>query len=45
MWGKVKSHPWWPGQIFDEALALPTVSETKRKGHFGDNTFGWFSPI
>ncbi|XP_021290812.1 uncharacterized protein LOC110421537 [Herrania umbratica] len=25
VWGKVKSHPWWSGQIFDEALALPTA--------------------
>ncbi|XVF38702.1 hypothetical protein REPUB_Repub20aG0124400 [Reevesia pubescens] len=50
VWGKVQSHPWWPGQIFDEALALPIVSETKREGHllvafFGDDTFGWFDPI
>ncbi|GLT99137.1 hypothetical protein SLE2022_166010 [Rubroshorea leprosula] len=49
VWGKVKSHPWWPGQIFDEAFASPSVSETKKEGcllvaFFGDDTFGWFNP-
>ena len=49
VWGKVKSHPWWPGHIFNEALADPLVRRTKREGHvlvafFGDSSFGWFLP-
>ncbi|XP_074560116.1 PWWP domain-containing protein 1-like [Curcuma longa] len=49
VWGKVKSHPWWPGQIFSEAFALSSVRRTKRDRHllvafFGDNSYGWFDP-
>ncbi|CAK9163676.1 unnamed protein product [Ilex paraguariensis] len=49
VWGKVKSHPWWPGHIYDEAFATPSVRRTKREGHvlvafFGDSSYGWFDP-
>ena len=49
VWGKVKSHPWWPGHIFDDAFATPSVRKTKREGHvlvafFGDSSYGWFDP-
>ncbi|GFY90567.1 Tudor/PWWP/MBT superfamily protein [Actinidia rufa] len=49
IWGKVKSHPWWPGHIYNEAFALPSVGRTKRAGHvlvafFGDSSYGWFEP-
>ncbi|KAJ1387420.1 PWWP domain [Sesbania bispinosa] len=49
VWGKVKSHPWWPGHIYDEAFASPAVLRTKREGHvlvafFGDSSYGWFEP-
>ncbi|CAL9107724.1 unnamed protein product [Musa textilis] len=49
VWGKVKSHPWWPGHIFSEAFATPSVRRTKREGHvlvafFGDSSYGWFDP-
>ncbi|KNA24385.1 hypothetical protein SOVF_016280 [Spinacia oleracea] len=46
VWGKVKSHPWWPAQIFESGDA----SEKSRKyfnskgyfvGYFGDQTFAW----
>ncbi|RDX58605.1 Serine/threonine-protein kinase ATM, partial [Mucuna pruriens] len=46
VWGKVRSHPWWPGQIFD-----PSDSSVEAKKHlkrdrylvayFGDRTFAW----
>ncbi|CAI9778717.1 unnamed protein product [Fraxinus pennsylvanica] len=41
VWGKVKSHPWWPGFIHNEAFATPSVRRTKHEGHvlvafFGD---------
>lgn len=49
VWGRVESHPWWPGQIFDEAFACPSVCNTKKKCHvlvafYGDNSYGWFEP-
>ncbi|KAE8682235.1 acyl-CoA binding family protein [Hibiscus syriacus] len=49
VWGKVKSHPWWPGHIFNEAFASPSVPHTRREGHvlvafFGDSSYGWFDP-
>ncbi|XP_057792006.1 PWWP domain-containing protein 1-like [Salvia miltiorrhiza] len=49
VWGKVKSHPWWPGHIYNEALASPSVRRGKHEGHvlvafFGDSSYGWFDP-
>ncbi|KAL3538127.1 hypothetical protein ACH5RR_001493 [Cinchona calisaya] len=49
VWGKVKSHPWWPGHIFNEAFASSAVRRSKREGHvlvafFGDSSYGWFDP-
>lgn len=49
VWGKVKSHPWWPGLIFNEVFANSSVRRTKRAGHvlvafFGDSSYGWFDP-
>lgn len=46
VWGKVKSHPWWPGRTIDEATASSSVKQTKIVGFlfvafFGDNTDGW----
>lgn len=47
VWGKVKSHPWWPGHIFNVAFASASVRRTRREGHmlvsfFGDSSYGWF---
>ncbi|KAL8117067.1 PWWP domain-containing protein 1-like [Apium graveolens] len=49
VWGKVKSHPWWPGHVFSEVLASPEVRKTKVEGQvlvafFGDSSYGWFNP-
>ncbi|XP_047959955.1 PWWP domain-containing protein 1 [Salvia hispanica] len=49
VWGKVKSHPWWPGHIYNEAFASPSVQKSKREGHvlvafFGDSSYGWYYP-
>ncbi|KAI4295174.1 hypothetical protein MLD38_040554 [Melastoma candidum] len=49
VWGKVKSHPWWPGHIFNEAFASSTVRKSRRDGSvlvafFGDSSYGWFDP-
>ncbi|KAL7605966.1 hypothetical protein Lser_V15G20684 [Lactuca serriola] len=49
VWGKIKSHPWWPGQIYDPSNASDYANSIKRKGHllvayFGDGSFSWCSP-
>ncbi|XP_030450454.1 PWWP domain-containing protein 3-like [Syzygium oleosum] len=49
VWGKVKSHPWWPGQIYDlsDASDFAAKLRTKRKhlvSYFGDGTFAWCHP-
>lgn len=46
VWGKVKSHPWWPGQIYDPSLASEAALKIKKENHFlvayfGDKTFAW----
>ncbi|CAH1430511.1 unnamed protein product [Lactuca virosa] len=46
VWGKVRSHPWWPGQIFDSSDASDKAMKYHKKdrflvGYFGDRTFAW----
>ncbi|KAL2933776.1 Serine/threonine-protein kinase ATM [Bienertia sinuspersici] len=46
VWGKVKSHPWWPAQIFERGDASDKARKyVKSKGYlvcyFGDQTFAW----
>ncbi|KAM7499193.1 hypothetical protein LguiA_023607 [Lonicera macranthoides] len=46
VWGKVRSHPWWPGQIFDPVDASETATKYHKKdcflvAYFGDRTFAW----
>ncbi|KAF9588598.1 hypothetical protein IFM89_013685 [Coptis chinensis] len=46
VWGKVKSHPWWPGQIFDSPDASEQAMKYRKKdsflvAYFGDQTFAW----
>uniref|UniRef100_A0A0D9WCU5 PWWP domain-containing protein n=1 Tax=Leersia perrieri TaxID=77586 RepID=A0A0D9WCU5_9ORYZ len=50
VWGKVKSHPWWPGHVY--SLALTSDGEVRRGyreglvlvAFFGDSSYGWFEP-
>lgn len=49
VWGKIKSHPWWPGQIYDPNDASDKAEKAKQKGrllvaYFGDGTFAWCHP-
>ena len=49
VWGKVKSHPWWPGQIYDPSYASEYAAKIKTKdrylvAYFGDRTFAWCAP-
>ncbi|MFS7896404.1 putative non-specific serine/threonine protein kinase [Helianthus anomalus] len=46
VWGKDRSHPWWPGQIFDSSDASEKAMKYHKKdcflvAYFGDRTFGW----
>nr|XP_010907525.3 uncharacterized protein LOC105034172 [Elaeis guineensis] len=46
VWGKVRSHPWWPGQIFDSSDASEMALKHEKMDHylvayFGDKTFAW----
>ncbi|KAJ1395026.1 PWWP domain [Sesbania bispinosa] len=46
VWGKVRSHPWWPGQIFDPSDASDKAMKHQKKdcylvAYFGDRTFAW----
>lgn len=46
VWGKVRSHPWWPGQIFDPSDASEMALKHQKTDHFlvayfGDKTFAW----
>ncbi|KAJ8760290.1 hypothetical protein K2173_011702 [Erythroxylum novogranatense] len=46
VWGKVRSHPWWPGQIFDPTDASEKAMKYHKKdcflvAYFGDRTFAW----
>lgn len=46
VWGKVRSHPWWPGQIFDPSDSSEKAMKHYKKdcflvAYFGDRTFAW----
>ncbi|RZC52930.1 hypothetical protein C5167_021361 [Papaver somniferum] len=48
VWGKVSSHPWWPGQIFDPQAASKLAKKHQKHdrkrllvAYFGDQTFAW----
>ncbi|CAI8603469.1 unnamed protein product [Vicia faba] len=49
VWGKVKSYPWWPGFIYNEAFAASSARLSKKEGFvlvafFGDSSYRWFDP-
>ena len=46
VWGKVRSHPWWPGQIYDPSIASEKAKKQRKENcyliaYFGDQTFAW----
>lgn len=46
VWGKVTSHPWWPGQIYDPSCASKKALKYKKKdsfliAYYGDQSFAW----
>ncbi|CAA0820194.1 Tudor/PWWP/MBT superfamily protein [Striga hermonthica] len=49
VWGKIKSHPWWPGQIYDPKDASEIAVKHSQEGRllvafFGDGSCSWCSP-
>ncbi|CAN1188109.1 PWWP domain-containing protein 3 [Linum perenne] len=50
VWGKIKSHPWWPGRVYDPLDASEYAKKVKHGGdkilvaYFGDETFAWCNP-
>ncbi|KAM7255075.1 hypothetical protein ACFE04_020316 [Oxalis oulophora] len=46
VWGKVMSHPWWPGQILDLSVASTKAKKYLKKdkyliAYFSDKSFAW----
>ncbi|KAK7293340.1 hypothetical protein RJT34_16203 [Clitoria ternatea] len=49
VWGKIKSHPWWPGRIYDPSDASDFALKLRQRNrllvaYFGDGTFAWCHP-
>ncbi|OWM70655.1 uncharacterized protein LOC116214091 [Punica granatum] len=49
VWGKIKSHPWWPGRVYDSSVASEYAAKLRQEGkllvaYFGDGTFAWCHP-
>ncbi|GER29495.1 Tudor/PWWP/MBT superfamily protein [Striga asiatica] len=49
VWGKIKSHPWWPGQIYDPQDASDFAVKHSQEGrllvaYFGDGSCSWCLP-
>lgn len=49
VWGKIKSHPWWPGRVYDASAASDFAMKYNQTGrllvaYFGDGSFSWCPP-
>lgn len=48
VWGKVKGHPWWPGQVYDPRDASEFALKHRQEGllvaFFGDGASSWCLP-
>ncbi|MCD9558787.1 hypothetical protein HAX54_016405 [Datura stramonium] len=49
VWGKIKSHPWWPGRVYDASDASDFAMKYNQTGrllvaYFGDGSFSWCPP-
>ncbi|WCJ20997.1 Tudor/PWWP/MBT superfamily protein [Euphorbia peplus] len=49
VWGKIRSHPWWPGRIYDPVYASDYAKKVQQGdkilvAYFGDGTFAWCNP-
>ncbi|XP_051118586.1 PWWP domain-containing protein 3-like [Andrographis paniculata] len=49
VWAKIKSHPWWPGRVYDPRDASDFAMKRRQDGHllvafFGDGSCSWCLP-
>ncbi|XP_044479052.1 uncharacterized protein LOC123222830 isoform X2 [Mangifera indica] len=48
VWGKIKSHPWWPGQVYDSSYASDYALNLEKRDRllvaYFDGTFAWCHP-
>lgn len=49
VWGKIRSHPWWPGQVYDPREASELAARYSQEGRllvafFGDGSCSWCLP-
>ncbi|XP_073151347.1 PWWP domain-containing protein 3 [Henckelia pumila] len=49
VWGKIRSHPWWPGQVHDPRDASEFAEKHSQEGcllvaFFGDGSCSWCAP-
>ncbi|KAH7846047.1 hypothetical protein Vadar_009083 [Vaccinium darrowii] len=49
VWGKIRGHPWWPGQVYDPSDASDYGRKYNQRerllvAYFGDGSFSWCSP-
>ncbi|KAI3463010.1 hypothetical protein Pfo_019673 [Paulownia fortunei] len=49
VWGKIRSHPWWPGQVYDPKDASEFAMKHRQEGRllvafFGDGSCSWCLP-
>ncbi|XP_075498781.1 PWWP domain-containing protein 3-like [Primulina tabacum] len=49
VWGKIRSHPWWPGQVHDPKDASEFAEKHSQEGcllvaFFGDGSCSWCTP-
>ncbi|EHA8587208.1 putative Serine/threonine-protein kinase ATM [Cocos nucifera] len=50
VWGKIKNHPWWPGQVYGPSRASDHAKTAHRRdrsvpvSYFGDDTVTWCQP-
>ncbi|WMV17548.1 hypothetical protein MTR67_010933 [Solanum verrucosum] len=49
VWGKIKSHPWWPGRVYNASAASDFAMKYNQTGrllvaYFGDGSFSWCPP-
>ncbi|KAJ0111429.1 hypothetical protein Patl1_02763 [Pistacia atlantica] len=48
IWGKIKSHPWWPGQVYDSSYASDYALKIRKRDRllvaYFDGTFAWCHP-
>lgn len=51
VWGRVRTHPWWPGRVRDPELAVAAKRAVRKApnsvfvSYFGDESYAWCQPM